>query len=163
MTTQDPGRSPRSTPEVATGGVSIHDRFGDLGVRETPERRIVLDVLRDAPGPISLAELVARCHAMDERWTTVEITRTATVLERLGVVAHDHLGDGVERYRLEREPSHGHLHCRVCGRSWRLEGDDARPLFHVLDELRGFSVDLFHVVVVGECSDCRSAAGAAVG
>jgi Fur family transcriptional regulator, ferric uptake regulator len=128
------------------------------GLRWTPQRRVLLDVLAAAEGHISGGELVDRCRAADPATTPSTVYRTLDVLESVGLVRHGHGPDGREEYHVLPEAEHGHLYCEGCGASWNLEAEELRSFVAGVRRRRGFEVDLSHVTVVGLCAACRAAA-----
>ena len=129
------------------------DRLRARGMRWTPQRRLLVSVLAEAEGHITAAELLERCRAADPQTIPSTVYRTLDVLEELGFVRHGHGIDGREEFHVLPERDHGHLHCRVCGRSWEIDELEARALVDSLQG-RGFSVDLSHLSVTGTCADC---------
>ncbi len=124
------------------------------GLRWTPQRRSLIDVLARSQGHLSGAEILRRCREADPLTTPSTVYRTLDVLERLGLVRHAHGLDGEEEYHLLPRDEHGHLYCSACGRRWDLRSSEAEGLVASLRDARGFEVDLSHVTVVGECVDC---------
>jgi Fur family transcriptional regulator, ferric uptake regulator len=137
----------------------VRDRFRERGLRWTPQRRTVVEVLAGTRGHITGAELVERCRAHDAQTIPSTVYRTLDVLEELGMVRHGHGADGREEYHIGPEAPHGHLYCSSCGGSWEIDNPEARTIVQAFDRDRGFAVDLSHVTVVGVCADCRAAAG----
>lgn len=127
------------------------------GLRWTPQRRSLIDVLARSDGHLSGAEILRRCREADPLTTPSTVYRTLDVLELLGLVRHGHGQDGTEEYHLLPSDEHGHLYCSSCGRGWELKPQEAGDLVAALDRQRGFEVDLSHVTVVGRCEACRAA------
>ena len=134
----------------ATARDELHAR----GLRWTPQRRLLLGVLADAKGHITAGELLDRCRATDPQTIPSTVYRTLDVLEEIGLVRHGHDANGREEFHVLPRTEHGHLHCRVCGRSWEISARDAAPLVRELQSRRGFVADLSHVTVVGTCQEC---------
>jgi Fur family ferric uptake transcriptional regulator len=136
---------------------SVRTRLRERGLRWTPQRRVLVDVLAQADGHITSAELVERCRAQDPQTIPSTVYRTLDVLEELGVIRHNHAADGREEFHVLPETEHGHLHCTTCGGSWDIEASEADELVRSLCRRRGFAVDLSHLSVVGLCRDCAEA------
>ena len=115
-----------------------------------------MSVLSDAQGHITAGELIERCRAADPQTIPSTVYRTLDVLEDLGLVRHGHGADGREEFHVLPDTDHGHLHCRECGSSWEIESREAESLVTSLAKVRGFTVDLSHLTVVGLCSECRA-------
>ena len=146
--------------DAPPGNVSwadVRDLVRASGLRWTPQRRSVVDVLSNSEGHVVAAELVERCRAIDPTTTPSTVYRTLDVLERLGFVRHGHGADGREEYHVLPEREHGHLHCSSCGQVWELEAVEAASIVRSLRRERGFEVDLSHVTIVGRCAACAAA------
>jgi Fur family transcriptional regulator, ferric uptake regulator len=137
----------------------VRDRFRQRGLRWTPQRRTVVEVLAEARGHLTGAELVDRCRQRDEQTIPSTVYRTLDALEELGLVRHGHGADGREEYHVGPEAEHGHLYCSGCGGSWEIAQGQADGIVRAFQRARGFQVDLSHVTVVGLCADCQRATG----
>lgn len=135
---------------------TVRDRLRARGLRWTPQRRALIDVLAASTGHVTGSELVERCRAVDPATVPSTVYRTLDVLEALGLVSHSHGHDGREEFHVLPEVDHGHLHCTRCRRTWELPADEAAQLASKLREARGFAVDLSHLSVGGLCADCRA-------
>lgn len=124
------------------------------GLRWTPQRRLILEVLAGTTGHITGSDLVDRCRARDPQTTPSTVYRTLDVLEELGFVHHSHGADGREEYHVLPATEHAHLFCVACGESWELPAEEVRELVEPLWERRGFAIDLSHVAIGGRCAAC---------
>ena len=139
----------------------MRDHFRRAGMRWTPQRRLILEVIEAADGHVTAAELVDRCRAVDAETTPSTVYRTLRVLEEMGVVQHAHGADGREEFHVRPEAAHGHLHCSECGSSWEISPADAATTVTAFRDRLGFEIDLSHLSVGGTCAACsaRSRAG----
>ena len=137
---------------------TVRERLHERGMRWTPQRRTLIDVLAESEGHVTGPELLDRCRAADPTTTPSTVYRTLDVLEDLGLIRHAHGADGREEYHVLPDTNHGHLHCSSCGQTWELEAGEARSLATALRRGRGFELDLSHVTIVGSCADCARAA-----
>jgi Fur family ferric uptake transcriptional regulator len=137
----------------------LHSR----GMRWTPQRRTLVEVLRTAEGHILAADLVARCRDLDPTTTPSTVYRTLEVLEQLGMVVHGHDVEGREDYHVLPEAEHGHLYCIACGGMWEIRDDEASAITGQFEHERGFEVDLSHVTISGLCGGCRAEASKRAG
>jgi Fur family ferric uptake transcriptional regulator len=136
---------------------SVRERMRARGLRWTPQRRVLIDVLSGASGHLTGSELIERCRAIDPETIPSTVYRTLDVLEELGLVRHGHGADGREEFHVLPDAEHGHLHCQSCGGTWDLTRIEAEALVESLQRDRGFAVDLSHVTIVGRCTACRAA------
>ena len=142
---------------AAAGWESVQDRLRARGLRWTPQRRMLVEVLSAADGHVTGSELVERCRALDPATTPSTVYRTLDVLEDLGLVRHGHGPDGREEFHMLPEAEHGHLYCQVCRGTWNLNAREAGGIMRSLAQRRAFVVDLSHVTIVGRCADCAGA------
>jgi Fur family transcriptional regulator, ferric uptake regulator len=134
----------------------VRARLRARGLRWTPQRRALIDVLRETDGHVTGAELVELCRERDAETTPSTVYRTLDVLEELGIVRHSHGRDGREEFHVAPTSEHGHATCERCGTVLELDGDDVAGLTTSLGR-RGFSVDLSHLAVGGSCGKCERA------
>jgi Fur family ferric uptake transcriptional regulator len=148
------GAASSSLPEPwASVGRQIRGR----GLRWTPQRRRVIEVLAQTRGHVTGAEIVERCRRLDPETVPSTVYRTLDVLEDLGLVRHGHGADGQEEYHVQPTTEHGHLHCAGCGRQWELAERDVAPLVADIERRRRFRIDLSHLTLVGRCPSCAGA------
>ena len=135
---------------------TVRQQLRERGLRWTPQRRLLLNVLSQSQGHVTAAELIERCREEDPQTTPSTVYRTLDVLEDLGVVRHGHAADGREEFHVLPADEHGHVYCRNCGQTWEIDGDEAASLVTALRKSRGFTVDLSHVTIVGLCQRCQA-------
>lgn len=134
---------------------AVRERLRARGLRWTPQRRTLIDVLAATDGHVTGAELVERCREVDPATTPSTVYRTLDVLEQLGLVRHGHGADGREEFHVLPDAEHGHLHCRGCGATLEIDADEAAAFVAALEARHGFAIDLSHITVVGRCAGCR--------
>ena len=133
---------------------SVRDRLRERGLRWTPQRRTLIEVLSTTAGHVTGSELVDRCRDLDPTTIPSTVYRTLDVLEELGLVSHSHSADGREEFHVLPRDEHGHLHCIGCGETWEIDSDEAATLVAAVAVQRGFSVDLTHLSIAGRCARC---------
>ena len=136
---------------------TVRERLHEHGLRWTPQRRTLLEVLARTDGHVTSAELIERCRAVDPATIPSTVYRTLDVLEEIGFVSHSHTADGREQFHVLPVVEHGHLECRRCHASWEIPADEAAELVAALERSRGFAVDLSHLSILGLCASCRAA------
>jgi Fur family ferric uptake transcriptional regulator len=131
-------------------------RLRASGLRWTPQRRTLLEVLAQTTGHVTGAELVERCRELDPATIPSTVYRTLDVLEDLGIVSHAHGADGREEFHVLPAAEHGHLYCSACHAAWEVGLEEAQPLLDALERSRGFRVQLSHLSISGLCSECAA-------
>jgi Fur family transcriptional regulator, ferric uptake regulator len=143
-------RSPLLEPE------RIREQLHERGMRWTPQRRSILEVLGETRGHVTAGELVERCRAQNPDVTPSTVYRTLDTLEEMGLVIHSHGPDGREEYHVGPDSEHAHLQCDSCGRTWELGAAETAPLQDQIRRGRGFEVAVSHLTITGRCAGCEA-------
>lgn len=144
----------RAVGSTSPSHAAVREHFRRAGMRWTPQRRLILEVLEATDGHVTGSELVDRCRTQDPETTPSTVYRTLRVLEELGVVQHAHGADGREEFHVRPAEAHGHLHCGGCGASWEINAQDAEETVRSFRNRLGFEIDLSHLSVGGRCAAC---------
>jgi Fur family transcriptional regulator, ferric uptake regulator len=136
---------------------TVRDRLRERGLRWTPQRRTLIEVLSRTDGHVTGSELVDRCRDVDPATIPSTVYRTLDVLEELGLVSHSHAADGREEFHVMPNDEHGHLHCVGCGETWEIDAREAASLVAAVAEARRFRVELSHLSIAGRCARCVAA------
>ena len=142
---------------LGTPWTALPDRLRARGLRWTPQRRVLVEVLSRTDGHVTGAELIERCRELDPDTIPSTVYRTLDVLEELGVLSHSHGADGREEFHVLPVGEHGHLHCSSCGQTWEIGAAETKSFTSALRRTRGFQADLSHVTLVGLCETCAAA------
>jgi Fur family ferric uptake transcriptional regulator len=121
------------------------------GLRLSTARRLILEDLFAADGPVS-AEYVARRLHLD----VASVYRNLDTLERHGLVRHVHLGHGPGLYVLVGRGEREHLYCEGCGAVRTVDPAQLDPLRDMVEQLFGFEVRFTHFPIVGLCPRCAA-------
>jgi Fur family transcriptional regulator, ferric uptake regulator len=121
----------------------------ERGLRLSTARRLVLDALFAAEGPVS-AEHLARSLEIE----LTSVYRNLETLERHGLVRHVHLGHGPGLYVLVGRGEREYLYCERCRRVRALEPEALDPVRSLVEELSGYRARFTHFALVGTCPDC---------
>ncbi len=133
----------------------VRGRLRASGLRWTPQRRVLLEVLAGIDGHVTGAEIVERSRAADPATTPSTVYRTLDVLEDLGLVRHSHGLAGRQEFHVNPRADHGHLVCSGCGSTWELGAHEVDPVVEGLRTKRGFDVAVDHLTIEGRCASCR--------
>jgi Fur family ferric uptake transcriptional regulator len=133
----------------------VADRLRASGLRWTPQRRTLIEVLREHEGHVTATELISHCRERDRTTTPSTVYRTLDLLEELGFVKHGHGHDGREEYHVLPGQVHGHLYCVGCETMWEIRPETGAVIVEALAAQLGFSVDLSHVTISGHCAGCK--------
>ena len=133
----------------------VAEKLHSRGLRWTPQRRLILDVLSATSGHVTGSEIVERVRVRDPEATPSTVYRTLDVLEELGYLRHSHGADGREEFHVLPATEHGHLLCSSCGGSWEVSPDEVAQLTDRLREAQEFVVDVGHMTIAGTCASCE--------
>ena len=126
----------------------------EKGLKLTPQRRLILDVIHSSRTHLSGEDLVISVHKKMPGINKSTIYRTLELLEQLGCVYKSELGDRAIYHHAE-EGHHHHLVCRRCGKAIACDEDIFAPVEDLLGRKYGFRTDFKHIIVSGLCAKCH--------
>lgn len=124
------------------------------GVRVTPQRAIILDVIEQIAGHITAEDVYTAVQRVNRYINLATVYRTLDLLRELDLLIETDLGASAVQYALCTHGAHHHAVCRRCGRSFEFPDALMTP---VIDELAAhyqFTADARHVVLFGWCAGC---------
>lgn len=136
---------------------NVREHLRASGLRWTPQRRTLIEVLSRANGHVTGSQLIERCRQVDPTTIPSTVYRTLDVLEGLGLLSHSHGADGREEFHVLPAAAHGHLHCTACGTTWEIPVEEAATVVDSLRRSRRFAVDVTHLSIAGLCEACSAA------
>ena len=143
----------RSPALSATNIEAAVKALRERGLRVSAARRLVLEALYGAEGPLSAERIAQGLEGRLPRSDLASVYRNLETLEEVGLVRHVHLGHGPGLYALAA-PEHEYLVCESCHAVRtvaKAELDGIRS--QVLDRF-GFEARFTHFPLVGLCPDC---------
>jgi Fur family transcriptional regulator, ferric uptake regulator len=138
---------------VATTGEQLSEVLHEHGMRMTPQRRLVLQAV-ERLGHATPDTVWSEVRTADPGMNASTVYRTLEVLERLGVIRHTHLGSGPSTYHAGGGAAHLHLVCESCGTVVDADVGLAADLVGRLRQAHGFSSDVAHMAISGQCVNC---------
>jgi len=126
----------------------------EKGMKLTPQRRVILDIIHDFGGHLTANEILDYVQARVSGVNKSTVYRTLGLLEELGCVYKSKLGDR-SIYHHAEEGHHNHLVCLACGKNIDCDESTFSPVETALNEKYGFQVNVRHLMMNGLCSDCR--------
>jgi Fur family ferric uptake transcriptional regulator len=125
------------------------------GLKLTPQRRLIVDVIHEATGHLTAEEIIKDVQAKMPGVNKSTIYRTLELLEKAGCVYKSELGNEFI-YHHDEEGHHHHLVCSRCGKTVDCDENLFTPVQRSLKNKYNFSVDFKHIVMTGVCEKCRS-------
>lgn len=141
----------------ADPGTQIMQNLQRSGFKQTPQRRIILEVFLEMKGHPSTEEIHAEIIRRGYKTGLATIYRTFRALMDTGIVRRLEFGDGQGRYeRHDDREQHIHLVCKQCGRTFEAPADNVETLFEELAENRAFALHSHTTYLHGVCNSCLS-------
>jgi Fur family ferric uptake transcriptional regulator len=121
----------------------------------TNQRRLLLDLLRDAEGHIDAKELYRRASIRDESISPATVYRTLNLFTELGLIDEIRLGKVRCYYEVKQSPEHQHLVCQGCGKVIEFQNPHFRKLVQAVRREHGFNVTKAELYLEGYCPECE--------
>jgi Fe2+ or Zn2+ uptake regulation protein len=132
-------------------------RLREQGYRLTPQRLAILDVLRNAHGHLTPAEIYQQVAQEIPGLTEATVYRTLNFLAEQGLVLVAHLGRGQLVYEFT-EHDHHHLICRQCGGMQEIDHQELKELYEQFFDKTGYQINTIHSTFFGHCPECLESA-----
>jgi Fur family ferric uptake transcriptional regulator len=127
----------------------------EKGLKITPQRLLIADIIHDAKGHITAGEIIGHVQAKMPGVNKSTIYRTLDILEEAGCVYKSEL-DHEFVYHHDERGHHHHLKCVQCGKIVDCSEADFESLTASLKKKYDFRVDLKHMVINGICGECKN-------
>jgi Fur family transcriptional regulator, ferric uptake regulator len=126
-----------------------------MGQRRTRQREAILEVIRDAAGPLTVPEIHQASQRIVPGLGVATVYRTLGMLQEAEAVRTVVLPSGEPRYESAGRGHHHHFHCRLCNTVFDLA---TCPVKIPRDELfeGGYLVQDHEITLYGHCPECRS-------
>ena len=121
----------------------------------TAQRRLLLDLIRNAGAHIDAKELYRRASSADASISLATVYRNLRLFRELGLVEERRLGRASCYYEIRRPAGHQHFVCRDCGRVIEFQAPLMGELVGSIQREQGFSVTRTEFYLEGHCRQCR--------
>ena len=125
----------------------------------TNQRKLLLDVLREAEGHINAKELYLRASARDQSISPATVYRSLNLFKQLGLIDERRLGNVCCYYEIKHSPEHQHLVCQGCGKIIEFESPLVHALIDAIQEKYGFKTTKVELYLEGCCQECEGKQG----
>lgn len=123
----------------------------EAGLRLSTARRLVIEALFAADGPVSAVAL-SQTLSLEES----SVYRNLEVLERQGLTRHVHLGHSPGLYALVGRDEGEYLYCERCAKVTLLSPEELEPVRDHLRRRFGHTARFTHFAIVGLCAECAA-------
>ncbi|MFL5888859.1 MAG: Fur family transcriptional regulator [Solirubrobacteraceae bacterium] len=153
------GLTPAPPAVTPTGAV---EALRASGRRVSAARRLVLEALFCADGPMSADQIADGIGGRVPRSDHNSVYRNLETLEEVGLVSHVHLGHGPGLYALNLDGEREWLTCERCGDFRAVDPARLDGVRAAIEAAFGYRASFAHFPVVGLCESCLSALGASI-
>jgi Fur family transcriptional regulator, ferric uptake regulator len=148
--TESPLTSPLAFESVDDVAAAIRADGGRLSTA----RRLVLEELFAADGPVSAERIATQIARKGPTFEVSSVYRNLERLETMGVVRHVHLGHGPGLYSLVGGGAREYLVCERCGRVTSVEPKRLDAVRNQIRKRFGYEARFTHFPITGLCPDC---------
>lgn len=147
-----------SRPQVITGLDDATRILRAAGHRISASRRLTLEGLLAAEGPVSAEYLAGGLGGQVPVGDLPSAYRNLELFERLGLVTHVHIGHGPGLYALVGGSEHAYAVCERCGRLTKIGPDEIGNIRARVRSATGFEAHFSHFPILGLCRECAGGA-----
>lgn len=135
------------------------DQLRDAGIRLTPQRALVLDIVYHSDGHLTADEVYAQVRAQSPYVDLSTVYRNLVFLRQQGLIGELRLEGQPVRFEAVRYGhEHHHAVCTQCGAMLEFEQAFLASLEATLLAKYGFRLAPVHLTLSGLCQDCMSQA-----
>ncbi|HNU03940.1 MAG TPA: Fur family transcriptional regulator [Anaerolineae bacterium] len=136
----------------------VIDQLRGAGVRLTPQRALVLDVVYHSHGHLTADQVYERVRTQSPQVDLSTVYRNLVFLRQQGLIGELRLEGEPTRFEAVRSGAeHHHAVCSACGAMIEIAPADLAPLSEALVRNYGFAVSLVHLTLNGHCAACQPA------
>lgn len=145
---------PKCEPQVSIKDVP--------GLRVTSQRRLLLDLIRQAGGHLDADELYRRARRKVPRLSLSTVYRSLHLFKELGLIEEVRYSKEHLHYEPKGPKDHYHLVCIDCGRVAEFESPRAQQMKEEVGNALDFCITGADLQLSGYCSRCRPKHGVEV-
>lgn len=121
----------------------------------TPQRRLLLSIMREAGRHLDAKEVYRRASERDPNISLATVYRNLRVFEKQGLINERHLGQARCFYEVKHLGEHQHLVCEACEQVIEFESPLIRKLVAEVQRKNNFSVTKVELYLEGHCHKCK--------
>ena len=130
------------------------EELRERGYRVTPQRRVILHILRGAGDHLTPREVFALAKESLPGLTEPTVYRTLEFLEQVGLAQAAFGSSGKRAYEIS-DNDHHHLICSQCGHELEIPHERLAGLFIELESDTHFQLAKNHITLFGLCPNCH--------
>jgi len=136
----------------------IVQKLRDAGLRATPQRVAVLQVLENARDHLDADAICQQAKLLDDSISLATVYRALNRFKELGLVRQRYLSSDHSREYYERasKSEHYHFHCRGCGRVLEIQTERIQQAREELSAQLGIRFTSACICFEGYCAECAA-------
>jgi Fur family ferric uptake transcriptional regulator len=136
-------------------GEKEREVLAEAGLRNTSQRALILEVIRQGKGHLDADEVFRRARSRQPRLSLSTVYRTLQKLKQLGLIEELHFDETHHHYELKPRKEHHHLVCQKCGLVIEFEYPLSRLIKNKVPQARDFEIKESELKITGLCAACR--------
>jgi Fe2+ or Zn2+ uptake regulation protein len=140
--------------EGTTVMTQLLERLTARGYKITPQRRLILQILKDSNRHLTAEEVAERINELQPGISIATIYRNLNILVDIRLLSKLDLHQGPARYEVNQKHDH-HMVCLDCGVAIKLGVCPMQGTIQKIIDQNGFQVDSHHFEVIGYCKECQ--------
>jgi len=121
----------------------------------TTQRRLLLELLREADGHLDADELYRRAGVKEPRISLATVYRNLKLFKELGLIAESNLGETHSHYEIKGTAEHHHLVCLGCGQVIEFDSPLIAEAASGIQREKGFDITSAKLKMEGYCPKCK--------
>jgi Fur family ferric uptake transcriptional regulator len=121
----------------------------------TSQRRLLLELIRDAESHLDAKELYRRARARDDSIGPATVYRSLNLFKQLGLIDERRLGKVCCCYEIKKSSEHQHLVCQGCGKVIEFQNPYFQKLIKAVQREHAFKVTKADLCLEGYCEHCE--------
>ena len=123
--------------------------------RLTPQRRLVLEILRESGGHLDADTLYHKARARNVKISLATVYRSLALLRKANLIQEHRLGENHAHFEPARDALHYHFTCLGCGRVMEFRSPQVKKAVDSFCRREKLQLAEVHLVLRGYCADCR--------
>ena len=135
---------------------SCSEQLKKSDLRQTETRRVLLELLHQASGPLAPPEIVTLCHQAGRKANKTTIYRDLAAMERAGILRKVIVSDRRQYFELTERGHHHHFICNECEEISDVIIDEKSIMEKAtrIGERIGFTIAAHAMEFYGTCRRC---------
>ena len=138
----------------------LNTDFRLLGQRFTSQRKLLLDIIRDAGGHLDADELYRLAREKESNISLATVYRNLRLFKDWGLIVERHFAEGHHHYEIKNSAEHYHLICLGCGAVIEFHSPLTDEIVNVAEEESRFRIVDIEISMKGYCPGCQGGDGA---